>query len=138
MNGEPLTRTHVDALLRFLPLLSEPSKELEPKWQALGSAPDKDGSVPFPYPVYPPIVTEFFELAGQPFWTDNDYKPEIAAEMVRSDKDIASASLSQVKTMLTFCVRGERFCDGHWGGLIREGRITTILHRLDELRHTIV
>ena len=36
--------------------------------------------------------------------------------------------------MLTFCVRGERFCDGHWGAMVREGRIGAILHRLQQLR----
>ena len=45
-----------------------------------------------------------------------------------------SASLAQIKTMLTFCVRGERFCDGHWGAMVSEGRIGAILHRLSKLR----
>src|SRR5262245_53422010 len=74
---------------------------------------------------------------GQPCWLDRGYNPEAAAEMVRSDEAIRSASLSQIKTMLTFRVRGERFCDGHWGAMIREGRIGAILRRLQELRETV-
>lgn len=137
MKAEPITRIRVDELLRFLPLLSTPSKELEPKWQGLHSESDKDGSTPMPYPVYPPIVVEFFRLAAQPFWNDFEYVPEVVNKMIRNDDVIASASLPQIKTMLTFCVRGERFCDGHWAALIREGRIEAILLRLDQLRESV-
>ncbi len=128
MKEDPITRIRVDELLRFLPLLNKADKELEPKWQALGTGPDKE-----PYPVYPPVVVDFFRLAGQPCWNDYEYKPEVAAGMVQSDEAIAAASLPEIKTMLTFCVRGERFCDGHWGALIRGGRIEAILRRLDQL-----
>jgi hypothetical protein len=36
--------------------------------------------------------------------------------------------------MLTFCVRGERFCDGHWAEMVKAGRIGAILRRLEQLR----
>jgi hypothetical protein len=36
--------------------------------------------------------------------------------------------------LLTYCVRGERFCDGHWDAVLRSGRITAILHRLAVLK----
>jgi len=55
--------------------------------------------------------------------------------MVHSDEAIAAASLAEIKTMLTFCVRGERFCDGHWGAMVSKGRIGAILRRL-EFRRT--
>jgi hypothetical protein len=32
--------------------------------------------------------------------------------------------------MITCCVRGERFCDGHCGGLIEDGYIRRLLERL--------
>jgi hypothetical protein len=57
--------------------------------------------------------------------------------MVESDEAIASATLAEVKTMLTFCVRGERFCDGHWGAVIGQGRIGAILRRLEQLRESV-
>ena len=135
--GAPITRIRVDELLRFLPLLCKPDKELEPKWQGLDTVPDKAGILHMPYPIYPPIVKEFFGLAGQPCWSDRGYVPEAAAKMIQNDEAIASASLSEIKTMLTFCVRWERFCDGHWGAMIRQGRIGAILSRLDQLRESV-
>ena len=137
MKAEPITRARVDELLRFLPLFCKPDEELEPKWHGLGAGPDKNGTLHMPYPVYPPIIVEFFRLAAQPCWNDYGYVPEVANKMVQSDEVIASASLSEIKTMLTSCVRGERFCDGHWGAMIRQGRIGAILSRLDQLRESV-
>ena len=57
--------------------------------------------------------------------------------MVYSDDAIAAASFAQIKTMLTYCVRLERFCDGHWAAMIRDGRIAAILQRLGQLRDTV-
>jgi hypothetical protein len=36
--------------------------------------------------------------------------------------------------MLTYCVRGERFSDGHWGAMIEAGYVRRLLERLAELR----
>jgi hypothetical protein len=47
---------------------------------------------------------------------------------------VAKATLEQVKTMLTFCVRGERFCDGFWEGILEEGKFTALLKRLKFIR----
>jgi hypothetical protein len=70
---EPITRTRVDDLVQFLPLLGRSDAELEPKWRGLDAVPDIDGSLPMPHPVYPSIVEEFFNLAGQPWWADYEY-----------------------------------------------------------------
>ena len=136
MKKAPITQKQIDELLCFLPKFSEPGPELEPQWDGLDQDP-KAGVFFLPYPTYPPEVEEFFERAGQPWWCDFKYNPAIAGEMVHSDEAIASASLAQIKTMLTFCVRGERFCDGLWGAMIREGRIGAILRRLQQLRDTV-
>lgn len=137
MKTEPITRKRIDELLRFLPLLDSADKNLEPKWHGLEAKPGKDGVLTMPYPEYPSIVEEFFRLASQPWWLHYAYKPELTGKMVQSDETIASASLAQIKTMLTYCVRGERFCDGHWGAMISTGRIGAILHRLQEFRESV-
>lgn len=113
--GDPITKARIDELLCFLPLLSGPSSETEPAWRGLDQNP-AGGTFVMPYPIYPPAVTEFFSLAARECWCDFEYVPDEAGELVRDDTAIAVASLAQIKTMLTFCVRGERFCDGHWGG----------------------
>jgi hypothetical protein len=41
---------------------------------------------------------------------------------------------AEIKTMLTFCLRGERFADGHWGEMIEAGHIRRLLERLLVIR----
>ncbi|MBT8050227.1 MAG: hypothetical protein KJN61_07450 [Gammaproteobacteria bacterium] len=53
--------------------------------------------------------------------------------MIDNETAIQKADLNEIKTMLTFCVRGERFCDGHWGAMIENGSVGQILLRLTEL-----
>lgn len=53
--------------------------------------------------------------------------------MLESDDIIKTASLAQIKAMLTYCIRGERFCDGLWGAMIERGYVRLLLLRLAEL-----
>ena len=76
----------------------------------------------------------FFRLAGQPWWSDYGYDPAGAAKMLGDDEFIRGCTLDDVRTMLTFCVRGERFCDGHWGNVLKTGRVAALLRRLAVLR----
>jgi hypothetical protein len=90
-----------------------------------------------PGPVYPEDVEAFFRLAAQPCWCDYAYKPEQAGRMVEDDHFIQKAALAEIKTMLTYCVRGERICDGHWGAMLASGRVVNILERLKVIRDEI-
>jgi len=54
--------------------------------------------------------------------------------MIKDEALIRTASLSQIKTMLTFCLRGERFSDGHWAQMIEKGHIRRLLERLNEIK----
>jgi hypothetical protein len=54
--------------------------------------------------------------------------------MLEDDDFIQQGSLEQVKSMLTYYVRGERFCDGHCLALLEEGRIVNLLNRLEVIR----
>ena len=86
-----------------------------------------------PYPIYEPVVEEFYRLASAGCWMDYGYDPKTAGEMLRDEGSIKTASLEQIKTMLTFCVRGERFSDGHRGAMIEQGYIRRLLERLIEI-----
>jgi hypothetical protein len=136
MNEAPISQERIDELLRFLPTLGTPGPDTEATWQGVEREPGT-GQIFMPYPTYPPAIEEFLRLAGQPCWCDYGYDPAVAGELVYSDVAIASASLPQIKTMLTFCVRGERFGDGHWALMVQEGRIAAILRRLQQLRDTV-
>ncbi|HEX5808759.1 MAG TPA: DUF6508 domain-containing protein [Anaerolineales bacterium] len=93
----------------------------------------KDGTYSLPYPNYHPLVEEFFRVVSSG-WLDYEYNPEEAYQMLKDEDLIKRASLPEIKTMLTFCVRGERFSDGHWGEMIEKGYIRRLLERLVELK----
>ncbi len=128
-------RKDIDDLLAFLPAFEDPNRDWVEKWMpdAADYSPEAQTLV-FPYPVYCEDVLAFFALAGQPCWSDYEYEPKRSGEMLEDDEAIRTADLQQLKSMLTYCVRGERFCDGHWGSLLRSGRIVALLRRLAELR----
>jgi hypothetical protein len=46
-----------------------------------------------PYPVYHPIVEEFYRLVASPCWLDHGYNPEDAALMLQDEQFVKSASL---------------------------------------------
>jgi hypothetical protein len=99
-----------------------------------GGERQNNGSFTMPYPNYNPLVEEFFHLVSSDGWLDYEYDPEPSYQMLKDEDRIKTASLAEIKTMLTFCVRGERFSDGHWGEMIEEGYIRRLLERLNEIK----
>ena len=87
-----------------------------------------------PYPDYDPLVEEFFRTVSGGGWLDKNYNPEQTYQMLKAENLIKAASISQIRTMLTFCVRGERFSDGHWAEMIEEGYIRRLLERLNVIK----
>lgn len=125
----------IDELLRYLPQLNTPSRSFILRWAGGETLPD--GSMQMHYPVYADDVVEFFGVAGQRFWSDYRYDPREAGRMLQDDGLIVRADLAQIKTMLTYCVRGERFCDGHWAAMLESGRVAALLQRLAILREEL-
>jgi hypothetical protein len=135
MECELVTRETIDQLLRFLPLFDVPGRQFVERWA--GGERTDDGAITVPYPIYADDVLEFFQLAGQPCWSDYGYSPAEAARMLKDDGFIARATLGEIRSILTYCVRGERFCDGHWQVVLKSGRVTAILRRLAVLRESL-
>ena len=121
----------IDALLAFLPQLEAAPGSPYFTWG--GNTVDSKGVTTMPYVEYADWVSAFFRLAAKDCWTDRTYRPGSVREFVEDNARIATATLDQVKSMLTYCVRGERFCDGHWIALIDNGRLVAILKRLQQL-----
>ena len=92
-----------------------------------------DGVYVMPWPEYPEAVTKFFMAAGEAPWNDYNYTPETAGAMVRDLAPYTSSSVDEVRTMLTWCTRGERFCDGHWAKVLDDGTVFRLLDRLEGL-----
>lgn len=125
------TYQEMQELVAFLPRLYSEGFQPVTKWN--GGDQGKDGSFTLPWPEYNPVVEEFYYFAANPCWLDYGYRPEEAARMLKDEELVKSATLSQIKTMLTYCVRGERFSDGHWAEMIENGYIRKILERINEL-----
>ena len=124
------TLQDIERLTAYLPRLYAEGFSPVIRWE--GGEKLKDGSFTLPYPKYDPLVEEFFLLGGA--WLDYEYNPEQAYQMLKDEEAVKAASLTQIKSMLTFCARGERFSDGHWGEMIEKGYIRRILERLDEIK----
>ena len=118
-------------LTSYLPRLYAAGFSPIMKWE--GGEKLKDGPFTLPYPRYDPLVEEFFRAVSRR-WLDYEYNPERAYQLLKDEGRVKSASLSEIKTMLTFCVRGERFSDGHWGEMIEKGYIRRILERLNAIK----
>ena len=130
MSRRGITGEDIAALLKFLPGFERPGREFA-TWRGCGQQSD---ALTLPYPDYDEDVVEFFGLAGQECWSDFGYRPEAAWRMLSDDAAVARAGLEEVKTMLTYCVRSERFGDGNWQSLLKEGRVAALLRRLAAVR----
>ena len=122
----------IKSLIDFLPIFSEEGFVPIKRWE--GQQEIEEGVFQFPFPIYDPKVTEFFALAGQPCWTDYEYtvKREMIEAAIRDQASVGTFTLADVRTALTYCVRGERFNDGHWGQMIKCGFIASLLSKLIE------
>ena len=118
----------IQELIAFLPVFAEEGFDPIIKWG--GGEVDPSDAHTFPWPVYQPAVEQFFRLAGREPWCDFDYAAKNVPVLLQEPGYIEGCSVDEIKTVLTFCVRGERLCDSHWGGVIREGLVQRILERL--------
>ena len=120
MRDAEVTTADMDALLAFLPLFEGAKFEPVLEWN--------------PWPVYTAEVSDFFSLVGSSCWIDYDYLSHAASKKIDDDAFIGAASLDEIKTMLTLCMRSERFGDGSWAHFLESGRIAAILRRIAVIR----
>ena len=129
--NRPPTLQEIETLTAYLPRLYADDFSPVVKWEG---GKREDGTFTLPYPKYDKVVEEFYYTAAGEGWVDYEYNPEQAYQMLKDESRVKTASLSQIKTMLTFCLRGERFSDGHWAQMIEEGHIRRLLERLNEIK----
>lgn len=132
MKETKITREDIDELLSFLPAFEEPGRRFGRDWEP-GDPGGNGGSSPS----YDEDIVRFFHLAGKPCWSDYEYDPTEVVKLIGDDEHLAGAGLEEIKTLLTWSARGERFYEGHWSTVLETGRIQAILRRLRELRDTV-
>ena len=130
MKDGKVTLVEIEELLFFLPLFEEPNRKFV-EW--VGGKEVESEVFQMPYPKYSEDVMKFFRLAKQPCWRDKNYLSNGGSEMLQDENLIKNATIENIKTMFTFCVRGERFCDGLRAGMLENGKIIAILKRLEML-----
>lgn len=115
----------IDELLSFLPIFE--SHEFQPvkEWNTGG----------VPYPTYDELVREFFMLLASKPCPGNETGSNMCHELITGSNSFENASLDQICSLLNYCFRMERFYCGFWEAMIRKGRISAILRRLEELRY---
>ncbi len=125
-------REDIDKLLAYLPLFYRPGRQFVKKWG--GGEKSSDDSTTFPYPEYEEDILAFFKLAAEPCWSDYNYDSNIASDTIENKQTVRTAEMSDFKTMLTYCVRSERFWDGAWEAMLLSSKMTALLRRLQELQ----
>jgi len=113
------TQADIEALLSY-------QAQLYPNGVAIKTYTLQEGSH---WPVYEPVVSAFYQEVARDCWVDVNYRPT-ADHLLSAPDSIAQATLPQLQSLLTYCVRGERFCDGHWAAMIEQGHVQRILSRL--------
>lgn len=125
----------VDRLLAFLPKLGAGDLQIYAD-DPIEESPD-DGVLRMYSRRYSDDVQGLLDASRAPAWRDADYGQKNADEILSDPKRIAVASLQDIKTLLTFCVRSERFAEGSWGSRVRSGEISAILNRLAALKSSM-
>lgn len=121
----------MDELLAFLPIFDVEGFEPTESWAGGEVSP---GVFTWRFPNYRDEVDSFMHAASRPFWVDRHYLDTDVETWFEEPNVIAEAGLGEIKSLLTYIVRGERFCDGHVGQLIEGGHVQRLLRRLAELR----
>jgi Family of unknown function (DUF6508) len=79
-------------------------------------------------------VDDFIDfISNKECFQDYSYCEQEPETILADSKLIFNASLEQIKSILTYIHRGERFCDGHWEGLIKSGEVKLVLERIEIL-----
>ena len=123
-----ITKKDIKELTDFLPLLYDKNIKLS-KSPGRGKTDLVSG-----FYVYHPTVNTFFELASQEHWKDYKYVDNFSEEMIKPGK-IEEASINQLKTIITWCDRVERFVEGHWEYVIKDDIIKRVLLRLETMEN---
>lgn len=97
-------------------------------------SPEQVGILKMSYPVYSDEIQHVFKLAAAEVWKDPDYLSKDAHGMLGDPAFIATASINHIRTMLTQCVRSERFSPGYRATVVKSGQLKQILERLQVLR----
>ncbi|MDE3106016.1 MAG: hypothetical protein KGK08_12650 [Acidobacteriota bacterium] len=123
------------AVLNFLPTIERLSGREVTSWD--GGEKHPDGTLTFPYAVYPELVDILVQtLYALGFIINFDWMGwwRDAETYIQNGELLRNASLEICVKLLTGHVRNDRFFDGHLGQVISSGHILAILRRLESIQ----
>lgn len=92
-----------------------------------------DGIIQMGYPIY----DEKFKIFIKDVYDSNllidsyfDYLEQHQIDTSKLTGYISNADFQLLRAILTYTVRGERFCDGYWGQAIKDKVFLNILYRI--------
>ena len=127
------TIAQIDEVTAFLPMLYGEDAEpfvAESKWEA-------SDVIVLSGSEYSKAVLDFLSVVSSEPWKDPDYLSKGVEVMLEKPEAIANASIDEIRTMLTHCVRRVRFSLGYLEHVLSGGQIQQILERLLILRAQI-
>lgn len=114
-------------------LPAEETDQLLAAWAPI-SAPDFHPWTAEPDEAYAPEVVAFFDAARSPALLHSDYQSLNPRAMLDDWRLLDAAEPDQIRALLTFMVRSERFCDGARGEFIANGEAGAFMRRIREIR----
>ncbi|MBN2073615.1 MAG: hypothetical protein JW770_06700 [Actinobacteria bacterium] len=120
----------IDAMLEFLPYFKDKSN-------VFYTIDKKDLFYPYRYSEE---VNKFLEVVytrNIVYFFDWGSFQDKAMEYYENPKLLGQVDFDTLRKLLTLHIRKDRFCDGHFGHMIKSGQIVGILERLEELRKDI-
>lgn len=126
---DALTVDDLEAVAALLPDV-ERAAARETVWKGGERLPD--GAVQMPYVEHAPELRRLLEALGARHVTYVFDWPAWAGDARRLEEPaaLATASLDEVRRLLTLHVRADRFDEGHLAGVLRAGHLSAILRRL--------
>ena len=127
----PNLNSAVEAVLSYHQVLVNYDGALITEWEF-----EAEGDLHLPYPTYPEPIETFISsvtnLVQRWIPTIGDYQ-DASRKYVADHSAIKDASPDDIKAILTYIWRGERFCDGLWAEVISSGLVAATMDRLQEL-----
>jgi len=132
MDPKHATPQDMEALVAFLPILYGTSADLLAK---AGLTRSDRASIEHDAQ-YEQSIEDFFYCAAKGSVMNRRYDPDEASQMLEDEQLVRDASLGQVRTMLTYCIRSERMGPGQLAHFIRRGTVRHLLNRMKAILDT--
>jgi len=123
-----------EEIIAFYPTLNR--RDFDPIIEWKGGDKIEDNVNFMRWPIYDPVVKEFLKVADKECWRDHHFNQYVVSKMITSDVVVQCADLPQIKQMISFCVRGDKFMsEGYLGSMIKDGHVSRLLKRLDKIKN---